>query len=69
MAKSKATPATAASALKARVLVEGLNGKVDDVVVFDSQEELDAAVASGEVDAAPEAVAYAESLVVAPAEE
>lgn len=53
MAKKEA-PAT----VKARVLVDGLYGKVDDVVELSSEE----AAASSEVDAHPDAVAYAESL-------
>jgi hypothetical protein len=49
--------------VKARVLVDGAFGKVNDVA------ELDAAVAEqaqkdGAVDTHPEAVAYAESLIV-----
>ena len=48
-------------ATKARVLVEGHYGKPDDVVELDG-EALAQALASGQVDAHPEAVAYAESL-------
>ena len=50
-----------AHATKVRVLVEGNYGKPDDVIELDG-EALAVAVASGQVDADPEAVAYAESL-------
>ena len=46
---------------KARVLVDGAFGKADDVIEIED-EALESAVASGQVDATPEAVAYAESL-------
>ena len=46
---------------KARVLVDGAFGKPDDVVELEG-EALAQALASGQVDANPEAVAYAESL-------
>lgn len=49
-----ATPDT----VKARVLVDGAYGKVNDVVNVTAAE----AEASGELDAHPDAVAYAESL-------
>ena len=51
----------AAAATKVRVLVEGHYGKPDDVIELDG-EALAVAVASGQVDAEPAAVAYAESL-------
>ena len=51
----------AAAATKVRVLVEGHYGKPDDVIELDG-EALAQAIASGQVDAHPEAVAYAESL-------
>ena len=44
--------------VKARVLAEGQYGRVNDVVKVAPAE----AEASGELDASPEAVAYAESL-------
>lgn len=49
------------TATKVRVLVEGHYGKPDDVIELEG-EALAVAVASGQVDAHPEAVAYAESL-------
>ena len=48
-------------ATKVRVLVAGAFGQPDDVVELDG-EALAQAIASGQVDAHPEAVAYAESL-------
>ena len=56
MATKKKTGAT-----KVRVLVAGAFGKPDDVVELEG-EALAQALASGQVDAHPEAVAYAESL-------
>lgn len=56
MAKNQ-TP-TAADTVKARVLVDGAYGKVNDVVEVTAAE----AESSGELDAHPDAVAYAESL-------
>lgn len=56
MATKKQTGAT-----KVRVLVDGAFGKVDDVPELDG-EALAQALASGQVDADPAAVAYAESL-------
>ena len=56
MATKKQTGAT-----KVRVLVAGAFGQPDDVVELDG-EALAQALASGQVDAHPEAVAYAESL-------
>lgn len=56
MAKNQ-TP-TAAETVKARVLVDGAYGKANDVVEVTTAE----AEASSELDAHPEAVAYAESL-------
>ena len=50
-----------AQATKVRVLVEGYYGKPDDVIELEG-EALAVAVASGQVDAEPAAVAYAESL-------
>jgi ABC-type nitrate/sulfonate/bicarbonate transport system substrate-binding protein len=50
-----------AQATKVRVLVAGAFGQPDDVVELDG-EALAQALASGQVDAHPEAVAYAESL-------
>jgi hypothetical protein len=49
------------TATKVRVLVEGAFGKPDDVIALEG-EELAQALASGQVDADPAAVAYAESL-------
>ena len=51
----------AAAATKVRVLVEGNYGKPDDVIELEG-EALAQALASGQVDAEPAAVAYAESL-------
>lgn len=56
MAAKKQTGAT-----KLRVLVEGAFGKPDDVIELEG-EDLAQALASGQVDANPEAVSYAESL-------
>ena len=56
MATKKQTGAT-----KVRVLEDGAFGKVDDVPELEG-EALAQALASGQVDANPEAVAYAESL-------
>ena len=50
-----------AHATKVRVLVEGHYGKPDDVIELEGK-ALAVAVASGQVDAEPAAVAYAESL-------
>jgi len=50
-----------AQATKVRVLVEGHYGKPDDVIELDG-EALAQALASGQVDDNPAAVAYAESL-------
>ena len=47
---------------KLRVLIDGAFGKPDDVIELEG-EALAQAVASGQVDAHPEAVAHAESLV------
>jgi hypothetical protein len=47
-----------AKTVKARVLADGIYGKVDDVVDVTEAE----VAASGELDAHPDAVAYAESL-------
>ena len=51
----------AAAATKVRVLVEGNYGKPDDVIELEG-EELAQALASGQVDPHPDAVAYAEGL-------
>lgn len=56
MATKKQTGAT-----KVRVLVAGAFGQPDDVIELEG-EALAQALASGQVDANPEAVAYAESL-------
>ena len=50
-----------AQATKVRVLVEGHYGKPDDVIELEG-EALAVAVASGQVDTHPDAVAYAESI-------
>jgi hypothetical protein len=47
--------------VKARVIVAGLFGSMNDVVVLDKA-TADAAQAIGDIDTHPEAVAYAESL-------
>ena len=49
------------SVTKVRVLVDSAYGQVNDIVEI-APESLDAALESGQVDAAPEAVAYAETL-------
>lgn len=51
-------PAKRGRKVKARVLVDGVFGKVDDVVTVTADE----AKASSDLDADPAAVAYAESL-------
>ena len=51
----------ATAATKVRVLVEGHYGKPDDVIELEG-EALAVAVASGQVDPHPDAVAYAEGL-------
>lgn len=56
MATKKQTGAT-----KVRVLVDGAFGKPDDVIELEG-DELAQALASGQVDADPAAVAYAEGL-------
>lgn len=56
MATKKQTGTT-----KVRVLVEGIYGKPDDVIALEG-DALAQAVASGQVDPEPAAVAYAESL-------
>ena len=62
MAKNQSTAAAPVpSVTKARVLMDGAFGKADDVVELGG-EELTQALASGQVDADPAAVAYAESL-------
>ena len=50
-----------AHATKVRVLVEGHYGKPDGVIELDG-DELAQALASGQVDPHPDAVAYAEGL-------
>ena len=50
-----------AQATKVRVLVEGNYGKPDDVIELEG-EALAVALASGQVDPHPDAVAYAEGL-------
>lgn len=54
-----ATAAASTPKVKARVLVDGVFGKADDVVEVTEEE----AQASGQLDANPAAVQYAESLV------
>jgi hypothetical protein len=75
---AKAAPDMPAGMVKARVLVEGAHGKVNDVVVvdqalIDAMQERVAADAtkstSAELDADPAAVAYAESIAPPPAED
>ena len=56
MATKKQTGTT-----KVRVLVEGIYGKPDDVIALEG-DAIAQAVASGQVDPEPAAVAYAESL-------
>lgn len=60
MAKAK----VADGQVKARVLSDGVFGKVNDVVVVDKA----VADAAGDLDAHPDAVAYAESLATPDAE-
>ncbi|WP_395055192.1 hypothetical protein [Polaromonas sp.] len=50
----------AAEGIKARVLVDCEFGKVNDIAIFETAEA--AAAAASQVDAHPDAVAYAESL-------
>lgn len=47
--------------VKARVIVAGLFGKMNEVVELD-KDAAEAAKASGDIDTHPDAVAYAESL-------
>ena len=65
MAKTKDTPApdaeTGPAAVKARVLMSCAFGKPNDVANV-TAEEAAAGQAAGELDATPEAVAYAEAL-------
>lgn len=56
-----AAAAPIAAATKVRVLVNGSFGAPDDVVELGGQ-DLEQALASGQVDQDPDAVAYAESL-------
>jgi hypothetical protein len=56
-----AKPKVAEGQVKARVLVDGAFGKVNDIVVVDKA----MAEAAGDLDPHPEAVAYAESIAVA----
>ena len=49
------------ASVKARVLMDGAYGRVDDVIEI-SAAEVQQAEASGQVDTHPDAVAYAESL-------
>lgn len=51
--------AKAKQAVKARVIVDGRFGRINEVIELD-QSEIDEAVKSGEVDTSPDAVAYAE---------
>jgi hypothetical protein len=51
--------AKAKQAVKARVLVDGRFGRINEVIELE-QSEVDEAVKSGEVDTSPDAVAYAE---------
>jgi hypothetical protein len=60
MAKKPAEQA-ADGTVKARVIVAGTFGKMNDVVTLDKA-AAEAAQALGDVDAHPDAVAYAESL-------
>jgi hypothetical protein len=62
MAKKQAA-AAAAGMVRARVLIDGHYGKVNDVVEVPEAE----AAGSGDLDPHPDAVAYAES-IAAPAE-
>jgi len=61
VARAEAAAQAQAVHVKVRVLVDCHFGKVNDVVVLDT-ESADLAQQHGIVDAAPEAVAYAESL-------
>lgn len=56
--ENAAAPEAPAETVKARVLVDGAYGKVNDVVEVTAAE----AESSSELDAHPDAVAYAESL-------
>ena len=61
MATKKQNTASNAGVTKVRVLVDGAFGKPDEVRELEG-DELAQALASGQVDASPEAVAYAESI-------
>lgn len=65
MARKQSTAAPAEGKVKARVLADGLYGKVNDVVEVTEAE----AAASSDLDAHPDAVAYAEGLAAAPTDE
>lgn len=62
MATKKQPSPAKAGATKVRVLVDGAFGKPDEVRELEG-EELAQALASGQVDANPDAVAHAESIV------
>lgn len=61
MAKKQPAEQADDGTVKARVIVAGLFGQMNDVVVLDKA-AAEAAQASGDIDAHPDAVAYAESL-------
>ena len=61
MAKTAPAADQAAATTEARVLTDGVFGKVDEVVTLDA-ETLAQAVSAGAVDPHPDAVAYAKSL-------
>jgi hypothetical protein len=61
MAKKPAAEKVDDGSVKARVIVAGLFGSMNDVVVLDKAAAA-AAQATGDIDTHPEAVAYAESL-------
>lgn len=63
MARNTTTPAL----VPARVIFTGRFGKVDDVVTL-PQAEIDDGVATGDLDAHPDAVAYAQGLAKAAAQ-
>lgn len=64
MATAKDTPKKQApSAIKARVLVDGVFGRADQVVSL-TADQLAQAQATGQVDAHPDAVAHAQTLSI-----
>lgn len=61
MANKNDSAVAADEPVEARVLVDGAYGKINDVVEIPA-ESIDSAVAAGEIDTHPDAVAYAKTL-------